>query len=327
MKLTGQVLLIRIPLGLSNVNNLENRKKTLERKSVYFMSNFVSTRKSKMPKDMIYTMKWQQFTKNFLSCLPSAFTETSFSDVTLVSDDHIPFHAHKYILSVFSPVLKNILLNNPHSHPLIYLGSVKGEELYSILQFIYFGNVLISPSNLNRLAQAAEDLQIKQLTSRCNSSMENIKRDTDDINVDNEVETQFEKLNDEIKDICVDTSGSDKPRSDKPLNQDENSDEKFQAGSAYQCQYCKFMTKHKSSFKAHQEIVHQGVKYSCDKCEVQATTRSNLKLHHQIVHEGKEYLCDHCDYKAKYKEGLKYHTRKKHKGLFNSQCVSSRVKH
>ena len=55
------------------------------------------------------------------SSLSDAFTEHCFSDVTLVSDDQRPFQAHKYVLSAFSPVLKDILLNNPHPHPLIYL--------------------------------------------------------------------------------------------------------------------------------------------------------------------------------------------------------------
>ena len=52
---------------------------------------------------------------------PLLIKENSFCDVTLVSDDQIRFQAHRYVLSTFSPVLKNIFLNNPHSHPLIYL--------------------------------------------------------------------------------------------------------------------------------------------------------------------------------------------------------------
>merc|ERR1712179_533107 len=91
------------------------------------------------------------------------FTENSFCDVTLVSDDQKPFHAHRYVLSTFSPVLKNILLTNPHSHPLIYLRGVNHQELDSILQFIYLGKASVSHSNMQRLAQAAKDLQIKNL--------------------------------------------------------------------------------------------------------------------------------------------------------------------
>ena len=49
--------------------------------------------------------------------LKELFTENIFADVTLVSDDQIQIPAHKFILSAFSPVLKNILLNIPIPTP------------------------------------------------------------------------------------------------------------------------------------------------------------------------------------------------------------------
>ena len=111
----------------------------------------------------IYTLKWKHFLSNKTSSLTDVFTENSFTDVTLVSDDQIPFQAHRFVLSAFSPVLKNILLNNPHSHPLIFLRGVNHEDLYSILQFIYLGEAYINFENMRRFAQAAKDLQIKKL--------------------------------------------------------------------------------------------------------------------------------------------------------------------
>ena len=77
--------------------------------------------------------------------------EHSFCDVTLVSDDHKPFLAHRYVLSSFSPVLKNILHNNPHSNPLIYLKGVNHQE------FIYFGKAWVDHSNMKTFAQAAKE--------------------------------------------------------------------------------------------------------------------------------------------------------------------------
>ena len=63
----------------------------------------------------------------------------SLSDVTLVSDDKIPFFAHKYVLIASGPVFKTVLLNKSQSNPLIYLRGVIHQELESILQFIYLG--------------------------------------------------------------------------------------------------------------------------------------------------------------------------------------------
>ena len=81
----------------------------------------------------IYYLKWKVFNSHLTSSLSDVLTENSFTDVTLVSDDKVQFQAHKCVLSACSPVLKNLLLNNPHSHPLIYLRGVKQKELNSIL--------------------------------------------------------------------------------------------------------------------------------------------------------------------------------------------------
>ena len=100
-----------------------------------------------MNEDIICILKWKNFTPNVSSRVSDVFTENSFCDVTLVSDDQKPFQ------SKFSSVLKNILLNNHHPHPLIY----------SILQFIFLGKASVNRSNTKRFAQAAKDLQIKKL--------------------------------------------------------------------------------------------------------------------------------------------------------------------
>ena len=89
-----------------------------------------------MNEELIFDLKRNFSSSNVASRAFYDFTENSFYDVTLVSDDQKPFQAHRYVLSIFSPVLKNILFNNPQSHPLIYLRGVNHQELYSILQFI-----------------------------------------------------------------------------------------------------------------------------------------------------------------------------------------------
>ena len=86
----------------------------------------------KTPKD-IFSLKWKNLNSNFTSGISDVFAENSFTDVTLVSDDQVPFQAHKFVLSALSSVLKNILLENPQSHPLIYLRGVNHQELDSIL--------------------------------------------------------------------------------------------------------------------------------------------------------------------------------------------------
>ena len=131
-----------------------------------------------------FTLKWKYFIPNLSSSLCDAFKETNYSDVTLVSDDKKEFQAHKYVLTASSPVLKHILLNNPHPHPIIFLRGVKQQELESILHFIYFGEVSFYNSNMTRFIEAAKDLQIKQLTDTVmkvkQSSADHLESDNND---------------------------------------------------------------------------------------------------------------------------------------------------
>merc|ERR1719318_2455492 len=81
---------------------------------------------------------------NFLSSLSGHFNENTFSDVTLVSDDQIQFHAHKFVLSACSPVLKDLLVSNIHPHPLLYLRGVSHKQLKSLIKLMYFGEASLN---------------------------------------------------------------------------------------------------------------------------------------------------------------------------------------
>ena len=58
--------------------------------------------------------------------------------------------------------MKNLLLCNPHSHPL--LRGIKQQELQSIMQFIYIGNDNIHQDSINRFLEILKDLQVKEVT-------------------------------------------------------------------------------------------------------------------------------------------------------------------
>ena len=114
--------------------------------------------------DKIFSLRSKFFSTNLTSSISDVFTKDSYSDVTLVSDDLIQFKSHKCVLSSCSPVLKNLLLNNSHYHPLIFPRGIKQQELGSILQFIYLGEARFYEGNMDRFMEAVKDLQIKQLT-------------------------------------------------------------------------------------------------------------------------------------------------------------------
>ena len=100
------------------------------------------------------------FNKYLVSSLGNYFTNTSLTDVTLVNDEQIPFKAHKFILNVSSPLMEDLLLSNPHSHPLIYLRGVKQQELVYILQFIYFGEANVHNKQIKKFLGIAKDFKL-----------------------------------------------------------------------------------------------------------------------------------------------------------------------
>ena len=85
-----------------------------------------------------YCLRWKTFSVHLANTFQDLATEGHFTDVTLVSDDQIQMPAHKIVLSASRPILKNLLINHPNSHPLLYLSGVKQQELQSILEFLYF---------------------------------------------------------------------------------------------------------------------------------------------------------------------------------------------
>ena len=91
--------------------------------------------------------------------------DKSFVDVTLVCEDDKQMVAHKVILSANSIFFKNILTNNHHQHPLIYLSGIFFCDLQSLVKFMYLGEVSIQEKDLKTFLLASEMLKIEGLSS------------------------------------------------------------------------------------------------------------------------------------------------------------------
>ena len=108
-------------------------------------------------------MKWNDFQANVTSSFRKLRTADDFYDVTLVSDDQKQATAHKIVLSASSEYFKNILKSNKHSHPMICLPGVNSNEMNSILDYIYNGEVQIYQENLDKFLDVAQRFHIEGL--------------------------------------------------------------------------------------------------------------------------------------------------------------------
>ena len=103
-----------------------------------------------------FCLKWNDFKTNVTSSFRKLRDSEDFYDVTLVSDDQKQISAHKIVLSASSEYFKNVLKRNKHSHPLLCLNGVNSNELNSILDFIYNGELQIYQENLDDFLQIAQ---------------------------------------------------------------------------------------------------------------------------------------------------------------------------
>ena len=123
-----------------------------------------------------FNLRWDDFEANTRVVLKELRDETEFCDVTLACANGKQVSAHKVILAGGSKFFQQILKQNPHPHPLLYLKGVRYDYLLSILDFVYTGEANINQKEIESFFDVANDLQIKGLidknTPQKNSSKE-----------------------------------------------------------------------------------------------------------------------------------------------------------
>ena len=75
-------------------------------------------------------------TSEWLKTFNEHFNQNNFTDVTLITDDHVKIEAHKLVLCSGSKMFEKFLMDNPHSHPMMYLKGIKEQELKPLLEYL-----------------------------------------------------------------------------------------------------------------------------------------------------------------------------------------------
>ena len=110
-----------------------------------------------------FSVKWKNFQSNLTKSFQRLRHDGDHTDVTLMGDDYQPLQAHKVVLSASSEFFKGILKKADHAKPMIYLSGVKSTELYSILDYIYEGEVQLYQEDLDKFLDVAQKLKINGL--------------------------------------------------------------------------------------------------------------------------------------------------------------------
>ena len=126
-----------------------------------------------------FCLRWNDFHTNISSAFKQIKDAEEFFDVTLACGEK-QIQAHKVIIAACSSFFRNILKQNPHPHPLLYLRGVRFTDLQAVLDFMYYGEVNVAQEKLNSFLAIAEDLRVKGLTQNQSSEDSHRAEDQDD---------------------------------------------------------------------------------------------------------------------------------------------------
>lgn len=111
----------------------------------------------------LYSLSWGEFSSSLASAVQLLRGHGDLVDVTLAAGGR-SFPAHKIVLCAASPFLLDLLKSTPCQHPVVMLAGIGANDLESLLEFVYRGEVSVEPSQLPSLLQAAHCLSIHGLT-------------------------------------------------------------------------------------------------------------------------------------------------------------------
>ena len=268
-----------------------------------------------------YSVKWHAYSDYLKRMMKELMMNQDFSDVTLVTEDKKQIKANINILSVCSPVFRDILRTNRNSSPIIYLRGIQYSEIESIIQFIYLGEATLFEERMDEFLSVAKSLEIQKLFNAESESNESESESND------ELEDYPSPKNQDISTDIVEeqiVASQERPgkyecnQCDKIYSNKQNlirHKESFHLGVKYPCDQCELQFTQQGHLRTHIQSKHEGVKYNCDQCDQQFTTKISLFTHIRSWHEGVKYACDQCDYQSRYQSDLTKHIKSRHTGI------------
>ena len=254
------------------------------------------------------------FQTQYVAKLKCLYQERTLTDVSLVTEDQKHFLAHKVVLAAASPVFSNILLGLSNvQYPVIYLKDVRGDELSSVLEFIYTGTPGTECQGENRLRvrQLLKDFKLDELFEITEDKSPAVKKEEEDVDTNPK-----DKYPDDGHD---DTTGTGPPTNTDQTKKILKKEKKEPELKRFKCNYCDHRAGRADSLKTHIAVKHFNIRsyFTCEQCGARLASKGALSLHIQSRHEKVRYHCDYegCDYTASMKGAIKIHKEGKHEGI------------
>ena len=111
-----------------------------------------------------FHLQYNDFKANIITLFQDIRKDNEYSDVTLACAGNGFIEAHKVILSASSTLFRDLLRQNKHSHPLLYMRGIQMNQMRAIVDFIYHGEVNVYQEDLNDFMEVAKELELKGLS-------------------------------------------------------------------------------------------------------------------------------------------------------------------
>ncbi|XP_050361355.1 protein tramtrack, beta isoform-like isoform X2 [Nymphalis io] len=116
-----------------------------------------------------YSLRWNNHQPNFISMFGTLLATKNLVDVTLAAEgQHLV--AHKVVLSACSTYFHSLFVDNPSHHPIVILKDVTFNNLCTMVDFMYYGEVNVTEEQLPQVLETAKILKIKGLTEMPDST-------------------------------------------------------------------------------------------------------------------------------------------------------------
>ena len=245
----------------------------------------------------VYSLKWERYSEALRWGLKEEKQRGDFSDVAVAVPGGHTLHAHKLVLATSSHFFRQILKENNHPYPLIFIAGMTWENLLKVVDFMYLGEVEMEPKDLDSFIEAAEILQLVGLeTEKSDSKMkasdkeveENGKEESGEKQVGSKMDKREQEGSDE------EIGGSEKEQRQKAELQKVNLQgaelnrklEEFcfktEEGD-FACTECKRKFKKRRKLLFHAEI-HLDLTFLCTLCPATTRTRNAMAEHCRVRH-------------------------------------------
>ena len=208
----------------------------------------------------VLNLTWDVYTENSCNTIRNLYSDTTFTDVTLLTEDDQQISAHKVVLASGSCFFRRILMKNSHQNPLIYLKGIKFNDLKSIVRFIYLGETEINRNEVESFMRTGNDLQITGL-------LESIK--TSDKNSNKKKRVHF-KLEDE----------SFVTNSETEMSMESDLESSIEGPESLAI----LTGTNQGSGREAGKVESSVAKYHCDACNQSYSRQDNLLRHKRLAH-------------------------------------------